>query len=768
MFLPSHVKVRVPATSANLGPGFDCLGLALKLYTTFEVQLLPEKVAHNQEPLVEIFPAWGDDPAIDALPVDHQNLFYQVLVQRLTTFGVPVPAMRVHASIGIPPGRGLGSSATAVVGGLLAAEAIAGRIHSREQRRDLVDAAVALEHGCHGDNVSAALLGGLVVTTWDEHNNAWYAVRTPVPAELSAVLFVPVFPMDTIVGRKLLPTQYTRVDAVHNVGHVALLLAALAAGDLQGIGAAMNDRFHEPYRTQLFPQLPDLLVAARSAGAHGACLSGSGSTILALTTQHTQEVAQALAEEARSLHIDGRVVVAEIDHYGATIEVDHHRSRVEVSTSTHNELTLCCASCGRRFTLDRADYRCVCGQPLDVDLDELGTGVDGDAWRERFDERLRSLRAVDRSGVWRFRDLLLPLVDVAPITRPEGQTNLYPAGRLQDSNGHGRVGEFAGLDHLWIKHEGENPTGSFKDRGMTVGVSIAKWLGATAVACASTGNTSASMAAYAAQAGLRAIVLLPEGKVAAGKLSQAIAYGAEIHQISGDFDRAMADVERMCLDEGIYLLNSLNPFRILGQQSLAFELLQQLGWDAPDWIALPAGNLGNTSALGMGLIRAHQLGLVERLPSVISVQAAGANPFYQSYCDGFATFHPVKAHTIATAINIGNPVSYSRAKAVIQATHGLVAQVTDDEILAAKAIVDRAGIGCEPASAASLAGLKQLVSRGIIHPTAQVVAVLTGNLLKDPDAILLAQRTISREIGNGATHPASNNALLEFKEVTGA
>jgi len=725
-------------------------------------------MAHDCEPLVEISSVWGNDPAINALPADHSNLFYQTLTRRLAHLAVPVPALKVRASIGIPPGRGLGSSATAVIGGLLAAEAIAGRTHSEKQRAGLVDAAVALEHGSHSDNVAAALLGGLVATAWDERNSTWYAVRVPLPANLCAVLFVPVFSMDTIAGRELLPEQYTKADAVHNLGHLALLLAALAVGDLKGVGAAMNDRFHEPYRARIFPQLPDLLAAARSAGAHGACLSGSGSAILALTTEHTREVASELARVAQSLNVDGRVVIAELDHCGATVEFDtspdalHHRGEnpapaeeglysrplapPNAGSTSSEEIVLHCTACARHFPLKRTDYRCICGQPLDVALGNVGTAVDGHAWRQLFDERLSSLQTIDRSGVWRFRELLLPLPGVAPITRPEGQTNLYPAGRAQHSNGHGRIGEFTGLDYLWLKHEGENPTGSFKDRGMTIGVSIARWLGASAVACASTGNTSASMAAYAAQAGLRAIVFLPQGKVAAGKLSQAIAYNAEIRQVAGDFDRAMADVERMCLDEGIYLLNSLNPFRILGQQSLAFELLQQFAWDVPDWIVLPAGNLGNTSALGMGLLRAHRLGLVDRLPRIVSVQAAGANPFYQSYQSGFTAFHPVKAHTIATAINIGDPVSYMRAKSVIQATNGLVAQVADAEILEAKAAVDRVGIGCEPASAASVAGVKQLVSRGVIQPTEGVVAVLTGNLLKDPDAIMLAHQAIRQTI----------------------
>jgi len=746
MFLPLHVTVRVPATSANLGPGFDCLGLALKQYTTFEIELLWGSVEQGHKPFIDIFSAWGDDPAIDALPADYRNLFYQAFSQRLMSRGMPVPAVRVRATIGVPPGRGLGSSATAVVGGLLAADAVAGRVYSTEQRVDLLDAAVELEHGKHADNIAAALLGGLVVVTRDERNGAWYAIRTFVPANLRAVLFVPNFPMDTILGRTLLPTGYTKVDAVHNIGHVALLLAALAIGDLKGIGAAMDDRFHEPYRAHIFPQLPDLLCAARAAGAYGACLSGSGPTILALAAEHAEEVAMALEETAHALNVDGRVIIAEIDHCGASVEADPYRATSKVDKSQHGGIVLSCTNCEIHFTLDRTDYRCDCGQPLDVALGNIGTEMNSIAWRQLFDERLRSLKAVDRSGVWRFRDLLLPLPDITPITRPEGQTNLYLVGRSQDNGGYRRIGEFAGLDQLWLKHEGENPTGSFKDRGMTVGVSVAKWLGMTAVACASTGNTSASMAAYAAQAGLRAIVFLPEGKVAAGKLSQAIAYGAEIRQIPGDFDRAMADVERMCLDDGIYLLNSLNPFRILGQQSLAFELLQQFGWDVPDWIVLPAGNLGNTSALGMGLLRACQLGLITRLPRIISIQAAGANTFYQSYQTGFTEFHPIKAKTIATAINIGNPVSYSRAKAVIQATNGLVAQVTDEEILRAKAIIDRVGIGCEPASAASVAGVRQLVTKGIIHPADRVVSVLTGNLLKDPDAVLLAQRVALGEV----------------------
>jgi threonine synthase len=729
MSVPSHISVRVPATSANLGPGFDCLGMALGLSSTFEVDVLSLAAPADYQPAIEISSAWGDDPAIASLPGNDQNLFYHAFTTQLAAHHLTIPATRIRMRIGVPPGRGLGSSATAVVAGVLAAEALAGHAHTAEARQDLLDAAVALEHGSHADNVAAALLGGLVVTVKDQERGGWRAVRVPLPEGLRAVLFVPTFSMDTVAGRKLLPEGYSRADAVANSGRLALLLASLATGDLDALNLAMRDCFHEPYRAQLFPQLPDLLEAAREAGAHGAALSGGGPTIVALVKDNAEDVAAALAQRAAELEIEGRVLIVAPETQGAAVRVGAPASAP----------SLACPECERVYALERQDYRCACGNPLDVALGSVGAERDAVSWRRLFDERLGSVEALNRSGVWRFRELLLPLPEVAPVCRPEGQTNLYPVGRDHADGGHQRIGEFAGLERLWLKHEGENPTGSFKDRGMTVGVSIAKWLGASAVACASTGNTSASMASYAAQAGMRAIVLLPAGKVAHGKLSQAIGYGAEIQQIAGDFDQAMQDVERLCLEQGIYLLNSLNPFRILGQQSLAFELAQQLGWDAPDWIVLPAGNLGNTSALGMGLLRAYQLGLIARLPRIASVQASGANPFYRSYQDGFSGFEPVKAATLATAINIGNPVSFARARTVIQATNGVVAQVSDDEILRAKAIIDGAGIGCEPASAASVAGTRQLVASGVIAPDARVVAVLTGSMLKDPASITLAQ-----------------------------
>jgi threonine synthase len=732
--MPERVTVRVPATSANLGPGFDCLGLALDLYSTFTVALRPG----GEELAITIDSPWGDDAAIRQLPADASNLMYQSLAARLNEHGIAPPPLEIHCAIAYPPGRGLGSSASAVIAGILVADALAGRSCPPDERASLLDAAVALERGHHADNVAAALLGGLVAVARDERAGMWRALHVAVPRDLRAVVFMPAFPMETVAGRNLLPASYARADATHNVGHVALLLAALAAGDLGALAAAMDDRLHEPYRAQMFPQMTGLMEAARAAGACGACLSGGGSAILALATENAADVADALAATARALSIEGRTLILEIAHQGATVALD---------ASAPPSIVLLCPSCGARADLRRTDYRCQCGTPLDVDLAGAGSDRDGQSWRRIFDDRLRSRKALDRSGVWRFREILLPLPGIAPVARPEGSTNLYPVGREQHAGGHGRIGAFAGLDRLWLKHEGENPTGSFKDRGMTVGVTMARWLGATAVACASTGNTSASLAAYAAQAGLPAIVLLPQGKVAAGKLAQAIAYGAEIREVTGDFDRAMRDVERLCREEGVYLLNSLNPFRILGQQSLAFEICQQLDWSPPDWIVLPAGNLGNTSALGMGLLRARQLGLIERVPRIAAIQASGANPFYRSFLEGFAALQPVEAHTIATAINIGAPVSFARARAIIAATSGVVAQVSDEEILRAKAIVDRAGIGCEPASAAALAGTRKLVAEGAIAPGASVVAVLTGNLLKDPDAILPAQQAIEREEG---------------------
>jgi threonine synthase len=363
--------------------------------------------------------------------------------------------------------------------------------------------------------------------------------------------------------------------------------------------------------------------------------------------------------------------------------------------------------------------------------------------RQLFDERastppIWSISAdrllLDHSGVWRYRELLVPVPEQYVVSRPEGNTTLYPVGMENCGPGrvgHRQIGVYTGLERLFLKHEGENPTGSFKDRGMTVGVTMARLLGCQAVACASTGNTSASLAAYAAQAGMRGIVFLPAGNVAAGKLAQTLAYGATPIQIDGDFDAAMRLVEQVCAELGIYLLNSLNPFRIEGQKAIGFEILQQLDWQAPDWLVLPAGNLGNTSAIGKAFRQAYELSLINHMPRFAAIQAEGANPFYRSFKQGFAAREVVRAQTLASAIKIGDPVSYTRARRVIEESDGIVEEVSDAEILEAKGIVDRAGIGCEPASAATVAGIRKLVERGVIKRDERVVGILTGNLLKD-------------------------------------
>lgn len=409
-------------------------------------------------------------------------------------------------------------------------------------------------------------------------------------------------------------------------------------------------------------------------------------------------------------------------------------------------------------------YRCDCGGELDVETvfhlptqpsqppitENASFAPDGESipaagalWRQLFDERaanppiwsIGSERLLlDYSGVWRYRDLILPVPEHYIVSRPEGNTSLYPVGMENCETGkagHRQIGSYAGLERLYLKHEGENPTGSFKDRGMTVGVTMANLMGAKAVACASTGNTSASLASYSAQAGMDGLVFLPAENVAAGKLAQTVAYGAKLVRIKGDFDAAMKLVEKVCTDLGIYLLNSLNPYRVEGQKAIGFEILQQLDWQAPDWLILPAGNLGNTSAIGKAFRQAYQLSLISRMPRIVSVQAAGANPFYRSFLQDFRHRETVEANTVATAIKIGNPVSYRRAIRVIEESNGLVEEVTDAEILDAKRVIDRAGIGCEPASAATLAGIRKLVGKGVIQRDEQVVGILTGNFLKD-------------------------------------
>jgi threonine synthase len=347
--------------------------------------------------------------------------------------------------------------------------------------------------------------------------------------------------------------------------------------------------------------------------------------------------------------------------------------------------------------------------------------------RDLFASRRGAGSGLDASGVWRYREIVLPDAGSGVVTHPEGNTPLLSRAP---------VSRWTGIEALFVKHEGHNPTGSFKDRGMTVGVTVAKRIGARAVACASTGNTSASLAAYAALAEIPALVFVPAGQVATGKLAQTIAYGARTLLVRGDFDVCFALAREASDKLNVYLLNSVNPFRLEGQKTIVFEALEQLGWEPPDWIVLPAGNLGNTSAFGKALREARDLALIPRLPRLAAVQAEGANPFARGFREGFTRRHRVKAETAATAIRIGDPASLERAVEAIRTTEGVVTDVTDEEILEAKAVVDASGAGCEPASAASVAGARKLVGEGVIRPGERVVAVLTGHILKDPGLLL--------------------------------
>ena len=383
-------------------------------------------------------------------------------------------------------------------------------------------------------------------------------------------------------------------------------------------------------------------------------------------------------------------------------------------------------ACRRPFRLDEVIYSCgTCGSLLQVVNDF--EGLDSEALRSRWTARRLSSSRIDVSGVWRFREMLPFVRDPARIvTLPEGNTPLFDTPA---------AASYAGLDALQCKHQGYNPTASFKDNGMTAGVTQAASLGMRRVACVSTGNTSASMAAYAAAAGMQAVIFLPAGKIAYGKLAQALEYGALTIQVEANFDQILSLVRELAEEIGIYLLNSVNPFRIEGQKSIVIELLDQRGWDVPDWIVLPGGNLGNVSALGKGLRELQQAGLIRELPRIAVIQAAGSAPFATQFRDGGPLRAVTAPETLATAIRIGNPVSWRKAGSEVSAARGCAEAVSEQEIADAKAVIGRCGIGCEPASAAALAGIRKLVRSGAISGDADVVAVLTGHLLKDPDYV---------------------------------
>jgi threonine synthase len=343
-------------------------------------------------------------------------------------------------------------------------------------------------------------------------------------------------------------------------------------------------------------------------------------------------------------------------------------------------------------------------------------------------ERRMSRDERDRSGVWRFREFLPFASDDAIVSLGEGNTPLYDAPRSA---------EYCGLTSLRLKHQGNNPTGSFKDTGMTVAVTQAQKLGMRLVACASTGNTAASLAAYAARAGMICAILVPEGQVSDAKLAQALDYGAKVLEIEGNFDVCMRVIQELAEQSTLYLVNSINPFRIEGQKTVAFEVAEQLNWSVPDHLVVPGGNLGNSSALGKGFRELFSHGLIAKQPRISVIQAEGAAPFarfVENRADDFVNEkHP---HTLATAIKIGAPVSWKKAWRAVHETDGHVITVSEQEIADAKAMIGRDGIGCEPASATTVAGIRKLVSDGAIHKDESVVAVLTGHVLKDTDYVI--------------------------------
>jgi len=380
-----------------------------------------------------------------------------------------------------------------------------------------------------------------------------------------------------------------------------------------------------------------------------------------------------------------------------------------------------CINCKTTYGIDEIVYFCnKCGDILEIKVD--------------FSELTETLKTSDWKtkplSVWRYRPLMPIHETTKLVTLGEGGTGLHRSQGL---------GNELDLKNLYIKNEGENPTGSFKDRGMTVGVTKAVELGVRHVICASTGNTSASLAAYAARAGIKCTVLIPSGKIAYGKLSQAMIHGAKVLQVKGNFDQALEFVFKIAeKHKDIYLLNSINPFRIEGQKSLGYEICEQLNNEAPDRIIIPVGNAGNISAVWKGFTEFYKLGYIKKLPKMTGIQASGSAPIAQAIKNNSDKIIPVEnPETIATAIRIGAPVSWKKAVNAIHESKGTAETVTDDEILDAQKTLARIeGIFVEPASASSIAGLKKLVKNGVIGKDERVVCITTGHGLKDPDTAI--------------------------------
>ncbi|MGH9750736.1 MAG: threonine synthase [Candidatus Polarisedimenticolia bacterium] len=419
-----------------------------------------------------------------------------------------------------------------------------------------------------------------------------------------------------------------------------------------------------------------------------------------------------------------------------------------------------CIGCGRDYPLGEIRYECdVCRDLLEValDLPRLKQERAPGTWRDLFDARLGAQDGIHRSGVWRYHELILPdLPEEAVVTKPEGNTNLYRCPRLEEESG---------TDTVHLKHEGENPTLSFKDRGMTAGVSLARHLGVAAVACASTGDTSAAMAAYAAQVeGLRGVVVLPHGKVSLEQLSQPIASGSLTLSLRADFDTCIRLLREVCRTRPLYLLNSVNPVRIEGQKSIGFEMLQQLRWQVPDWVVVPVGNAGNISAIGKGFAELKELGVIDRVPRLLGAQAEAAAPLARACRDGYRERVRVTAgDTVASAIRIGDPVSYDKAVRAVRASSGLFESADEQEIMDAKALVDAGGIYVCPNSATAVAAFLKARAAGAIAPGERVVIVATAHGCK------FSQATIDYHRGAlGGVRPLRANRVIEIEPTASA
>lgn len=412
-----------------------------------------------------------------------------------------------------------------------------------------------------------------------------------------------------------------------------------------------------------------------------------------------------------------------------------------------------CYDCGKEPLKSTYGNPCECGGLLEIvhDFSE----ADADKLKYVFQRRLSERMSPFASGVWRYKELIYPeLADEDIVTKREGNTGLY---------GSELIREWLGIRTLWLKAQSENPSGSFKDNGMTVAISHGRSLGFKRFTCTSTGNTSSSLAMYAALAGCESIVFVPSEQVSANKVLQTMAYGAKVIEFDGTYDDGIRFYEQFGEELGLYICNSMNPFRIEGQKSIVFEIAQSLNWELPDWILIPGGALSNVTALGKGLIDLHSLGLIDRVPRVALIQAEGASPFHEMMIHGRRELIPVnRPSTIASAMNIGHPPSWKKAREFLMEHKGVTCSVTDEEIMEAKVLIDRSGIGCEPASASTVAGLRKLMAEGTIAKDESAACILTGNLLKDTD--VLRKQHFGGGPGQDAPHRVAN-ARLSFESV---